>query len=204
MRPVAWAGFAATDSTRTPQGPWSTRPATRTIDQSSWLAAYGRRLVHVNTAADATGTRFSALRILLVEDDLADVALIENAVAAGGLPTELHQVDDGEEAMAFLNRTGAHTNAPRPDLVILDLNMPRMNGREVLSAVKSDDHLKAIPIVVFTTSGIDADVLASYSAHANAYVTKPLDLPTFERVVSDIHRFYSNIASLPPAPPDLG
>ena len=114
----------------------------------------------MNAAADATGTRSCALRILLVEDDPADVALIENAVAACGLPTELHQVGDGEEAMAFLNRTGAHTNAPRPDLIILDLNMPRMNGREVLSAVKSNDQLKAIPIVVFTTSGVD-DVLAS-------------------------------------------
>ncbi|MEU4532057.1 response regulator [Micromonospora ureilytica] len=92
----------------------------------------------------------------MVEDDPADVALIGNAVAVCGLPTELHQVGDGEEAMAFLNRSGAHTNAPRPDLVILDLNMPRMNGREALSAVKSDDQLKPIPIVVFTTSGGDA------------------------------------------------
>lgn len=164
----------------------------------------GRRLVRVNVAADANGTLVSALRILLVEDDPADVALIESAIAACGLPTELHPVGNGEEAMAFLNRTGAHTDAPRPDLIILDLNMPRMNGADVLSAVKVDDRLKVIPIVVFTTSCTDADVLNSYAAHANAYVTKPVDLPTFERVVGDIHRFYSTVASLPLAPSDLG
>lgn len=165
---------------------------------------FGRRLVRVNAVANANGTLAAALRILLVEDDPADVALIESAIAACDLPTELHLVGDGEEAMTFLNRTGTHTDAPRPDLIILDLNMPRMNGGEVLSAVKADDQLKAIPIVVFTTSAVDADVLSSYAAHANAYVTKPVDLPTFERVVSDIHRFYSTVASLPLAPSDLG
>ncbi|MFI6133827.1 response regulator [Micromonospora sp. NPDC051141] len=157
----------------------------------------------MNTVAGATGTvRASSLRLLVVEDDPADVALIENAIAAQNLPTDLHVVSDGEEAMAFLHRRGVHADAPRPDLIMLDLNMPRVDGREVLTAVKADNQLKPIPVVVFTTSTVDVDVLASYSAHANAYVTKPLDLHTFERVVSDIHRFYSTIASLPPGLPD--
>ncbi|SBT65815.1 Response regulator receiver domain-containing protein [Micromonospora sediminicola] len=138
--------------------------------------------------------------MLLVEDDPADVALIQEALAAHALVAELHHVPDGVEAMAFLRRQGQYASAPRPELILLDLNMPRMNGREVLTAVKTDPWLQAIPLVVFTTSAVDADVVASYTAHANAYIAKPIDLDDFERVVGLIHRFYGATATLPPRP----
>nr|WP_204342509.1 response regulator [Micromonospora terminaliae] len=140
------------------------------------------------------------MRVLLVEDDPADVALIEEALDAHALPTTLRHVPDGVEAMAFLRHQGQYADAPRPELILLDLNMPRMNGREVLAAVKADPWLQSIPVVVFTTSSIDADVLASYTAHANAYISKPIDMDDFERVVGQIHRFYGRTATLPPSP----
>ncbi len=152
----------------------------------------------VNVARETARGRLGPLRVLLVEDDPADVALIEDTFATHALAAELHHVPDGVEAMAFVRRQGQYADAPRPELILLDLNMPRMNGQEVLAAIKADQWLKTIPVVVFTTSVVDADVLASYTAHASAYVTKPIGLDDFERVVGQIHRFYGRTASLPP------
>ncbi|MEU4593282.1 response regulator [Micromonospora aurantiaca (nom. illeg.)] len=152
----------------------------------------------MNASGNTVRGRVKPLRVLLAEDDPADVALVEESLAAHALPAELHHVPDGVEAMAFLRRQGQYADAPRPELILLDLNMPRLNGREVLAKIKVDPGLKAIPVVVFTTSAIDVDVLASYSAHANAYVAKPVDLDDFERAVERIHRFYGGTATLPP------
>ena len=109
----------------------------------------------------------------------------------------MHHVVDGAEALAFLRREDPYGDAPRPDLILLDLNMPRVDGRQVLAEVKADDDLKAIPVVVLTTSAADTDIAASYTAHANAYVTKPVDLDDFDRVVSEIRNFYGRTVALP-------
>ncbi|MEV8510197.1 response regulator [Actinoplanes sp. NPDC051475] len=142
------------------------------------------------------------LQVLLVEDDLADVALMESSFAEHQEPTELHHVVDGADALAFLRREGRYADVPRPDLILLDLNMPRVDGRQVLAAIKADEKLKAIPVVVFTTSAAPADVSSSYGAHANAYITKPIDLDQFDRVVAQIRSFYGHTVTLPPRPGD--
>ncbi|HLL68055.1 MAG TPA: response regulator [Micromonosporaceae bacterium] len=144
------------------------------------------------------------LQVLLVEDDPADALLVEDAFATHRLPSRLHHVIDGIEAMHFLRREGRYAAAPRPDLVLLDLNMPRLNGREVLAQVKIDEQLKTIPVVVFTTSATGTDILASYAAHANAYITKPLNLDRFEEVIAKIYDFYGEVVTrpLPPQRPD--
>ena len=138
------------------------------------------------------------LEILLAEDDEADVALVQDAFTTHRLTGKLHHVTDGVEALAFLRREGPYAEVPRPDLVLLDLNMPRMGGRDVLVAVKADERLRTIPVVVFSTSAVQADVLASYTAHANAYVTKPIDLDAFQRVITDIHGFYGDLVTRAP------
>ena len=140
------------------------------------------------------------LRVLLVEDDLGDVALMESSFAEHQIPTDLHHVTDGAEALAFLRRMAPYTDAPRPDLILLDLNMPRVDGRQVLTAIKADEQLKAIPVVVFTTSANPADIVSSYGAHANAYVTKPIDLDEFDRAVAQIRNFYGHTVILPRRP----
>jgi CheY-like chemotaxis protein len=137
------------------------------------------------------------LDVLLVEDDLADVALIEEAFAEHETQSRLHHVADGQEALAFLRHEPPYEAAPRPDLILLDLNMPRVDGRQVLAAVKSDDSLKIIPVVVFTTSATESDILSSYDAHANAYVTKPMDLDVFDRILANIRGFYGHAVTLP-------
>jgi CheY-like chemotaxis protein len=109
----------------------------------------------------------------------------------------LHVVDNGVDAMAFLNKEGEHASAPTPDLVLLDLNLPRMDGREVLAAIKSDDRLKSIPVVVLTTSDAEEDILRSYRLHANAYVTKPVDFERFLEVVRKIDEFFVTVVKLP-------
>ncbi len=140
----------------------------------------------------------AALQILLAEDDPADVALVEDAFTTHRLTGNLHHVPDGLEALAFLRREGRYNEAPRPDLVLLDLNMPRMNGRDVLAQVKADELLRTIPVVVFSTSAVPTDVVASYSSHANAYVTKPIDLEAFQRVITEIHGFYGDLVTRAP------
>lgn len=137
------------------------------------------------------------LEVLVVEDDAGDVLMIEEALSANDLPSRLHFVSDGVEALAFLRNEPPHVDAPRPQLILLDLNMPRMDGREVLAAVKGDDELRAIPVVVLTTSALDEDVLRSYELRANAFVTKPVDLDQFLSIVQRIESFYGRTARLP-------
>ncbi|HEX8343792.1 MAG TPA: response regulator [Actinoplanes sp.] len=135
--------------------------------------------------------------VLLVDDDDADIALITEAFATHHARVRLHTAGDGVEALAFLRREGDHSGANRPDLILLDLNMPRMDGREVLAVVKSDPDLGAIPVVVFTTSDRAEDVTASYTRHANAYVTKPLDLDELDAVIAKIYDFYGHLVTRP-------
>lgn len=137
------------------------------------------------------------VEILLVEDDPGDVLMTREAFADYKLRNRLHVVDDGVQAMAFLRQEGEYADAPRPDLVLLDLNLPRMDGREVLQAIKSDAELASIPVVVLTTSEAEDDVVRSYSLHANAYVTKPVDFERFIEVVRQIDDFFVTVVRLP-------
>lgn len=140
-----------------------------------------------------------ALCILLVEDSPADIRLTEEALRDSPIVDTLHVARDGEEAMDFLRRRGEHTEAPRPDLVLLDLNLPRKDGREVLEELKGDSELRRIPIVVLTTSATEADILRSYDLHVNSYVTKPVDLDEFAQVVHSIQGFWGGVVQLPPS-----
>jgi CheY-like chemotaxis protein len=142
--------------------------------------------------------RGELIDILLVEDDPGDVLLIEEAFADNKVRNRLHVVSDGVDALAFLRREGDYAGAPRPDLVLLDLNLPRKDGREVLAEVKADDDLRQIPVVVLTTSKAEEDVLRSYNLHANAYVTKPVDFDRFIEVVRQIDHFFVSVVKLPP------
>ncbi len=138
------------------------------------------------------------VEILLVEDNPGDVRLTEEAIREAKISNRLHVAGDGEEAVAFVRRQGAHANQPRPDLILLDLNLPKKDGREVLQDLKSDPDLHRIPVVVLTSSAAEQDILRTYDLHANAYVTKPVDLEQFMRVVSSIQCFWLNIVKLPP------
>jgi CheY-like chemotaxis protein len=138
------------------------------------------------------------VEVLLVEDDPGDVLLIEEAFADNKVRNRLHTVSDGVEALGFLRREGEYADAPQPDLVLLDLNLPRKDGREVLAEVKADETLRQIPIVVLTTSKAEEDVLRSYRLHANAYVTKPVDFDRFIEVVRQIDEFFVTVVKLPP------
>lgn len=137
--------------------------------------------------------------ILLVEDSPADVRLTQEAFAETAHPVELHVACDGVEALDFLRRRGAHANAPRPDLILLDLNMPRMDGREVLAEIKRDPELRRTPVVVLTTSEDEEDVLQAYQLNANCFITKPVDLDRFFEVVRAIDLFWLGTVALPPA-----
>lgn len=143
--------------------------------------------------------RAKPVEILLVEDEPGDVYLTQEALRTAKITNRVHVVEDGEEAIAFLRRTGAHADAPRPDLVLLDLNLPRKDGREVLAEVKGDPALAAIPVVVLTTSKADEDILRTYRLHANCYVTKPVDLDQFMAVIRTTQEFWLTIVRLPPA-----
>jgi CheY-like chemotaxis protein len=139
-----------------------------------------------------------SLQILVVDDDDADALMIEEALAGSDeMHSRVERVTDGREALDYLRREGRYADASRPDLILLDLNMPRMDGRETLAAIKSDDRLKAIPVVILTTSGAAPDIVASYQQRANAYVTKPFGLDDFESTVRQIDRFYREVATLP-------
>jgi CheY-like chemotaxis protein len=137
------------------------------------------------------------IQVLLVEDDPGDVLMTREAFQDYKVHNQLHVVNDGEQAMAFLRQEGEYAGLPRPDLVLLDLNLPRMDGREVLNAIKSDPELSSIPVVVLTTSEAEDDVLRSYSLHANAYVTKPVDFERFIDVVRQIDDFFVTVVRLP-------
>ena len=141
----------------------------------------------------------ASVSVLLVEDDPGDVLMTREAFEGYAVDNTLHVVGDGVEAMAFLRREGAYAQAPRPDLVLLDLNLPRMDGREVLAAIKNDDALRQIPVVVLTTSAAEEDVLRSYQLHANAYVTKPVDFQRFIDVVRAIDDFFVTVVRRPRA-----
>ncbi|MBN2307347.1 MAG: response regulator [Candidatus Hydrogenedentes bacterium] len=139
--------------------------------------------------------------ILLVEDDPGDQELTRRAIEACRLRNELRIVRDGEEALEYLLRTGRYedaTTAPRPDLVLLDLNLPRVNGREVLRRMRDDPYLRRIPVVVLTTSHEEEDVIKSYELGSNSYITKPLDIHQFVRVVQQLERYWFQIVVLPP------
>ncbi len=140
----------------------------------------------------------SEIEILLVEDNPGDVELTRQALKDGNIHNRLSVVGDGVEAMAFLRREGQYAGAPRPDLILLDLNLPRMNGREVLAEVRNDANLTTIPVVVLTTSEADQDILKAYTLHANCYITKPVDLEQFLRVVQMIEDFWMSFVKLPP------
>lgn len=134
---------------------------------------------------------------LLVEDNPGDVRLTQEALKSHKVQNNLHVVGDGEEAMAFLRRQGKYADAPRPDIILLDLNLPRKDGREVLSEIKSDPSLKTIPVVIITSSEAEQDVIKSYNLNANCYVTKPVNLDQFIKVVQSINDFWLTIVKLP-------
>ena len=147
-------------------------------------------------SSDAADDRF---HILLVEDNPGDVRLMKEALRSNGVNQQLHVVTDGDQAVRFLQRRPPFEEAVRPDLIFLDLNLPKKDGREVLAEIKKNDRLKHIPVVVLTTSKADEDVLRSYELHANCYVTKPVDLEKFIVVVQSIDRFWLTVVTLPPA-----
>lgn len=139
------------------------------------------------------------IEILLVEDETEPAETTMAALGDGRVPNRIHWVQDGEEAIAFLRRQDRHATAPRPDLILLDLNMPRMNGLEVLAIVKQHPDWKRIPVVVMTNSDNEKDILRAYDRHANCYVTKPLDIDKFMEAVRSIEDFWLSIARLPAA-----
>jgi two-component system, chemotaxis family, response regulator Rcp1 len=137
------------------------------------------------------------IEVLLVEDSPGDVRLTREAFREADPSIHLHVVCDGVEAMAFLRREQAHSDAPRPDIILLDLNLPKMDGREVLARIKQDDSLKTIPAIILTTSGAEADVVKSYQLHANCYLLKPVQLEAFESLVKSINEFWLTKVKLP-------
>ena len=147
---------------------------------------------------NTTDKRNSPMDVLLVEDSPGDVRLTQEAFREANPAIRLHVASDGVEAMAFLQREGAHAHSPRPDIILLDLNLPRMDGREVLARIKEDDKLKTIPVVILTTSDAEADITKSYQLNANCYLTKPVQLDQFESLVKSINEFWLTKARLPP------
>ncbi|HEU5007998.1 MAG TPA: response regulator [Jatrophihabitantaceae bacterium] len=145
----------------------------------------------------AAPTDHRRLGVLLVEDDPGDVLIAREALQAAKLDTRLDVVSDGVQAMEFLRKQGAYADRERPDLILLDLNLPRMSGHEVLAEVKADPELRRIPVVVLTTSTSVDDVTKSYDLHANVYVAKPVDFNAFAQVVKKIDEFFGNVATLP-------
>lgn len=137
--------------------------------------------------------------VLLVEDSIGDVRLTQEAFTEASWDVTLHVASDGVEAMAFLRQEGRHATAPRPDLILLDLNLPLMDGREVLAAIKADDELKTIPTIILTTSDADADIANSYRLQANCYLSKPAQWDEFDSLVRSIHDFWLLKAKLPPS-----
>ncbi len=138
------------------------------------------------------------VEILLVEDNDGDIRLTREALKEGRIRNRLNVVTDGEQAIAFLNRQGVYADAPRPDLILLDLNLPRLDGREVLATIKNDPDLKQIPIVVLTSSRSEQDLLRAYDLHANCFITKPVEFEQFIEVVRSIEDFWLTIVVLPP------
>ena len=138
------------------------------------------------------------IEILLIEDNPGDVDLTRDALEGGKIKNTVHVVGDGQEAMEFLRKKGRHAAAPRPDLILLDLNLPKKDGREVLTDIKADKDLLRIPVVILTTSKDEEDILKTYNLHANCFITKPIDLNQFIKVVKSIEDFWLTIVKLPP------
>jgi CheY-like chemotaxis protein len=138
------------------------------------------------------------IEILLVEDNPADIRLAQEAFKDAKVRNILHTVGDGVEAMAFLRRQGKYADVARPDLILLDLNLPKKDGREVLAEIKTDERLKLIPVVILTVSKDEEDILKTYNLHANCYITKPIDFEQFMKVVKGIEEFWLTIVKLPP------
>lgn len=143
----------------------------------------------------------SPVHILIVEDNSTDVMIMREAFSSSNLNATLHVASNGEDAMKFLRRVGEHAAAPRPDLILLDLNMPRKNGHEVLEELKSDKLLLRIPVVVLTTSQAEDDVSRAYAAHANCYIRKPLDFESFDELMRGILQFWFGLVTLPAGKP---
>ncbi len=141
--------------------------------------------------------KLKPIEILLVEDNPGDVRLTVEALKDGKVHNHLSVVNDGEQALAFLRREGKFADAPRPDLILLDLNLPRKDGRQVLTELKADDDFRRIPVVILTTSDAEEDILKAYNLNANCYITKPVDLDQFMRVVKAIENFWLEIVKLP-------
>ena len=142
--------------------------------------------------------RTKSIDILLVEDNPGDVRLTREALKEGKVLNTIHVVGDGIEALEFLRHEGKYAKAPHPDIILLDLNLPRMDGREVLAEIKTDPNLRRIPVVILTTSKAEEDILRSYDLHANCYITKPVDLDQFITVVKSVEEFWFTIVKLPP------
>ncbi|PXF61217.1 MAG: response regulator [Candidatus Methanogaster sp.] len=138
-----------------------------------------------------------AVEVLLVEDNPGDVRLTQEVLMDGKVRNNMHVAKDGVEAISFLQQTGEYAGAPRPDIILLDLNLPKKDGREVLADIKADPDLKKIPVVVLTTSSAEQDIFGSYDLHANCYITKPVDLDQFIRVIRSIEDFWLTIVKLP-------
>jgi chemotaxis family two-component system response regulator Rcp1 len=143
-------------------------------------------------------TPHKPIDILLVEDSPPDVFMAKAALESSKLPFDLHVVEDGAQARAFLRHEGLYANAPRPALILLDLNLPQKDGREVLTEIKADDRLKCIPVVVLTTSKAEEDILKAHGLHANCYITKPIDFGGFAEVVQAVEHFWFRVVTLPP------
>jgi chemotaxis family two-component system response regulator Rcp1 len=143
-------------------------------------------------------------QILLVEDSPGDVRLTQEALRDSTVAMTLHVVTDGAAALAFLRQEGAYRQAPRPDLILLDLNLPKVDGRDVLAHIKSTETLKTIPTIILTTSAADADIVASYHLHANCYLNKPVELEAFESLVRSTNEFWLTKVTLPPPPEEPG
>jgi chemotaxis family two-component system response regulator Rcp1 len=146
----------------------------------------------------ATGGEAKPIEVLLVEDSPGDVRLTQETFRDTNMSIVLHVATDGVEAMAFLRHEGIHVHAPRPDLILLDLNLPKMDGREVLAHIKEDDSLKTIPTVILTTSDAEIDIVKSYQLQANCYLSKPVELDAFEGLVKSINDFWLTSVKLPP------
>jgi chemotaxis family two-component system response regulator Rcp1 len=143
-------------------------------------------------------TKYEIIKILLVEDNSGDVRLVKEALKDGKMRVEMDVVQDGVEALAFLNQSGKYAKAVRPDLILLDLNLPKKDGREVLAEIKADEDLKRIPVVILTSSKDEEDIIKSYNLHANCCITKPVEFKQFMKVVQSIEDFWLTIVKLPP------
>jgi len=154
-----------------------------------------RAKVKERCVADETIPR--PVELLLVEDSPTDALLMQEALRHAKIPSNVHVVEDGEEALAFLRHDGLYAQAPRPDLILLDLNLPRKDGREVLAEIKREPALKSIPVVVLTTSRDEQDVLHAYDLHASCYITKPMDFSRFTDIVQSIEHFWFAVVTLP-------